>query len=263
MAEYSLAGEAGSVCEPLKQCAAWLGLEFTPGQLERFALYHEILRRENEKYTLTAITAPAEVAIKHFVDSLALLKFWPDRFTLSPAGSLPENTALPFTVSLLDIGSGAGFPGLPLKIVLPGLHVHLNDSVQKKVKFLELAGRELGLPCPVLPGRAEELGRDKRWRDGFQLVVSRAVAALNVLAEYCLPLVRPGGFFIAWKGAGVDEEVAAAGRALAVLNGRLATVHKFKLPLLGDERALVVVQKTAPTPAAYPRRVGLPAKKPL
>lgn len=263
MAEYSMDGETGLVCEPLRQCAAWLGLEFTSPQLDRFARYYEILQRENAKYNLTAIQEPVEVAVKHFVDSLTLLKFWPEGFAVSPAGSLPKNTALPFNVSLLDIGSGAGFPGLPLKIMLPGLNVHLNDAVQKKVRFLELAGRELGLPCPVLTGRAEELGRDRRWRDGFHLVVSRAVAALNILAEYCLPLVRPEGFFIAWKGPGVEQEVAAAGNALALLNGRLAAVHRFKLPLLGDERALVVVQKTAPTPDAYPRRAGLPAKKPL
>lgn len=263
MSKCYLDDEAGSVCEALKQCAGWLGLEFTPWQLAKFALYHELLRRENEKYNLTAITAPAEVAIKHFGDSLALLKFWPDCLAVSQADPSLENTALPFNVFLLDIGSGAGFPGLPLKIILPGLHVHLNDAVQKKVRFLELAGRELGLHCPVLSGRAEELGRDERWRDGFHLVVSRAVAALNVLAEYCLPLVRPGGYFVAWKGPGVEEEVAAAGNALALLNGRLAAVHRFTLPLLGDERALVVVQKTAPTPDAYPRRVGLPAKKPL
>jgi len=212
-----------------------------------FKLYTEILLRENAKYNLTAITDPAEIQSKHFDDSLALL----DHFDIS-------NEA-----NVLDIGSGAGFPGVPLKIARPDLCVVLLDSTAKKANFLRVLAEELELEIEVVCARAEEAARQAKMREQFDIVVSRAVAPLPMLCELCLPFVKPGGVFVAYKGARerTEEELAAAGSAIEMLGGK-------PRGFISDEaahgsRSLVFVEKISRTPAKYPRNHGAMAKKPL
>ncbi len=223
------------------------GLHFTARQLEQFTLYYELLIRTNAVMNLTAITEPAEVAVKHVIDSLLAYdeKIFPGK-------------------SLADGGSGAGFPGLPLKIYCPSLRVVLLDASQKRLRFLEQVIEALRLEetaCEHL--RAEEAGRDGRFREAFDLVTARAVARLNVLLEYCLPLVRQGGLFIALKGGRAQAELEESAAALRLLGGTLDSLVPVKLPGLEDGRALVRIRKSRATPARYPRRAGIPEKNPL
>ncbi|MDR1464044.1 MAG: 16S rRNA (guanine(527)-N(7))-methyltransferase RsmG [Oscillospiraceae bacterium] len=217
-------------------------------QLEHYALR---LLRENEKYNLTAITAPEEVLYKHFLDSLLPLAKFPP----------PEGA------SLLDVGTGAGFPGLVIAIARPDLRVTLLDSAGKKVRFLAETACELGVPARTLQGRAEELARGEL-RGRFDLVTARAVAALPVLCEYCLPLVKPGGAFLALKGQQGREELAQAARAIALLGGETAEQTEIAEATLGEngcfgQRTLLLIRKISQTPTKYPRNGGLITKKPL
>ncbi len=196
---------------------------------------------------LTAITEPEEVAVKHFIDSL--LAYEEADFTGK---------------TLADVGTGAGFPGVPLKIYCPSLKVTLIDSLGKRLKFLQQVIDELGLEnitCEHL--RAEDAGRDKRFREKFDLVTARAVARLSVLSEYCLPLVKKGGKFVALKGSKYAEEIAEGEAALKILGGKLLSSEPVKLPGLDDGRAIIKIAKTKPTPAQYPRKAGTPEKQPL
>lgn len=223
------------------------GLSFTDRQLEQFSNYYELLVETNKVMNLTAITEPEEVAVKHMIDSL--LAFDEKLFTGK---------------TLADVGTGAGFPGIPLKIYCPSLKVTLIDSLAKRLKFLETVIDGLGLKgihCVHL--RAEDAGRDPQHREKYDLVTARAVARLSVLAEYCLPLVKTGGSFIALKGSKYQEEIAAAGKALQLLGGRLVSAEAVKLPGLDDGRAIVKIAKLKTTPKAYPRKAGLPDKQPL
>jgi 16S rRNA (guanine527-N7)-methyltransferase len=229
----------------LQSTAATWGLELTPTQLDQFAHYGEELRRWNERVNLTAIRDPEQIVVRHFLDSLACATAW---------GHPPD--------SLIDIGSGAGFPGLPLKILRPELQLTLVESVAKKAAFLNHMAAELGFQVTVLTERAETLGRDPRHRAQYDLVTARAVAELRVLAEYCLPLCRLGGRMLAPKGGAVGDEVAAARHAITLLGGNRPVVLPVTLPGL-DPRTIVVVEKRAATPAAYPRAVGVPAHKPI
>jgi 16S rRNA (guanine527-N7)-methyltransferase len=234
--------------ELAQQTQRQLGLRLNAAQIKALALYEHELIDWNAKFNLTAIRNPQEIRIKHFLDSLTCLLAMRD----TP------------TERLIDIGSGAGFPGIPLKIIYPKMQVTLVESVGKKadfcrhmVKSLDLGGME------VLQERAEVLGQTPAHRESYDWAVARAVAVLPVLAEYLLPLVRVGGNMLAMKGESGPAEAHSAENALRLLGGQLRQLVPVTLPGVAEERYLVVVCKTAATPFAYPRRVGVPAKKPL
>jgi 16S rRNA (guanine527-N7)-methyltransferase len=226
-------------------CANW-GLALSDDQLAQFAQYAQELRRYNEKVNLTAIVEPEAMYRRHFLDSLSCVRFW---------GDGPEN--------LIDIGSGAGFPGLPLKIARPELHLTLVESVGKKVAFLEHIVQVLRLErVRVVSARAEEVGRNSLHRAHYALAIARAVADMRVLAEYCMPLLRQGGRVLAPKSSTASDEIAAARAAIQLLGGGEPQLFPVELPDL-EPRLMVVVTKERPTPDAYPRAVGIPSKKPL
>ncbi|KAB8142555.1 16S rRNA (guanine(527)-N(7))-methyltransferase RsmG [Chloroflexia bacterium SDU3-3] len=222
------------------------GLELTDLQRDQFALYADELRSWNEQFNLTAITDPDGIAVRHFLDSLRIAKSW---------GGVPGH--------LIDVGTGAGFPGLPLKILHPELRLTMVESIEKKATFLRHIAAELGLgEVDVVVARAEAVGREPQHRERYDMAVSRAVAELRVLCEYCLPLVRPGGRFLAPKGGQIAQEVELARGAIAKLGGQIAAVEPVELPEI-EPRSLVVIDKIAPTSAQYPRAVGIPTKRPL
>jgi len=225
--------------------ASW-GLPLSQLQLEQFTIYRTELRRWNERVNLTAITGEAEIVTRHFLDSLRCALSW---------GNEPQR--------LIDVGTGAGFPGLPLKILRPSLKLTLVESVAKKAAFLQHMLIVLDLrDVKILTGRAEAAGRDPAHRASYDVAVARAVADLRVLAEYCLPLCRLAGRFLAPKGAHIEDEVQAAQPAISTLGGRLVAVEPVLVPGL-EPRSLVVVEKVANTPPQYPRAVGVPSKRPL
>ncbi len=231
--------------------AALLHLQLTPAQLAAFQIYADELADWNARFNLTAISDPEAVQVKHFLDSLTCL------LALQAA-------PLPAGASLIDVGAGAGFPGLPLKIACPDVRLTLVEATGKKVKFLEHLIARLGLAgVTALKARAEEVGSDPAHREQYDWALARAVAELPALAEYLLPLVRVGGRCLAQKGAGAAAEAESAGRALGLLGGRLDRIIPIELPGVAEPRHLVVMEKIAPTPAKYPRRPGLPAKSPL
>jgi len=243
-----LVDEMGILTETLARGAEELGIELTGEHLEKFEIYYKMMAEANKKINLTSFDDERGVAVKHFIDSLTCLKALEG-----------ENLA-----SLADVGSGAGFPGIPLKICRPELHVALIESQFKKAEFLERVAGELGLKdVVVINARAEIAGREERRREYYALAVARALAGLNVLAEYCLPLVRKGGYFLAMKGKNPEEEIARAQRSIEETGGRLERVVRLRLPLAGDERNLVLIKKIKNTPARYPRRTGIPQKRPL
>lgn len=232
----------------LTAAAAASAIVLSPSQVEAFAVYNDLLVDWNEKVNLTAITDPQEVAVKHVIDSLACY----------------DEAVFPAGCSVIDVGTGAGFPGLPLKIFRPDIRLTLLDSLNKRLIFLREVVERLGLSgVELVHARAEEAGRLKLHRECYRVATSRAVARLNALAELCLPLVAVGGYFIALKGAQYREELDEARRSIALLGGRVETVKPVRLPGLDDCRAVIYVRKAAQTPPAYPRRPGLPEKKPL
>ena len=223
-----------------------VGIELSPQQVELFLTYGRLLTEGNQRFNLSAITNPEEVIRKHFIDSLVALPYL-----------LTETTAL------ADVGSGAGLPGLALKIMRPQMKLTLIESVKKKATFLQKTAEKLALlDVTVCSRRAEEMGQDPLFREQFPVATARAVAALAVLLELALPLVTVGGQFLAYKGPGVADELTAAQRALRELGGEVADVKEFSLAG-GERRSLVVVTKVAPTPAKFPRPPGRPAKRPL
>ena len=234
--------------DELREAAKAYGTPIDAEQTERFNKYYELLLEWNEKINLTAITNPKEVAVKHVVDSLSA--FDPSLFH--------EN------VHVIDVGTGAGFPGLALKIYYPSMKIVLLDSLQKRINFLKNVVSELGLSdVDCVHARAEEAGRQKEYREQFDVVLARAVARLSVLAEYTLPFARVGGVLLALKGARYMEEMEEAEKAAHILGGGKPVARAVKLPGLDDGRAIVRIDKNAPTPAAYPRKSGTPEKKPL
>ena len=234
--------------DEMKQAAEGYGLSLTEQQLGQFNRYYELLIAWNENINLTAITEPHEVAVKHMIDSLTAY-----REELFPAGA-----------SVIDVGTGAGFPGLPLKIFCPGIHLTLMDSLNKRVKFLQTVVGELGLTdVECIHARAEEGARSRLYREQFDIAVSRAVARLPILCEYCMPFVRRGGYFLALKGAQYQEEADEAKKAIKVMGGSSTEIRTVSLPGLADLRAIVEIHKTMPTPKTYPRKAGTPAKKPI
>lgn len=229
-----------------KRYAAFDDLPLSSGQREQFAIYTRELQRWNEHVNLTAITDSEQIQLRHFLDSLTCANYW-------------SNTPH----ALVDIGSGAGFPGIPLKLVYSDLHLTLIESVGKKVTFLKHLVAELNLSSvTVLHARAEEVGRDPHHRGVYAVATARAVAEVRVLAEYALPLLQIGGRLLAPKGADVVQEVDTARYALTVLGGKLLGIEPVVLPGL-DPRSIVIIEKTAATPAHYPRAVGIPARRPL
>jgi 16S rRNA (guanine527-N7)-methyltransferase len=225
-----------------------LGLRLSPSQQSILALYERELMDWNTRFNLTAIRDPQEVHIKHFLDSLTCLLVMRD----APVGRL------------IDIGTGAGFPGIPLKIMLPRVQLTLVESVGKKAEFCRHVVNILDLQgVEVIQQRAETIGQDPAHREHYDWAVARAVAILPVLAEYLLPLVRVGGRMLAMKGESGPAEAHSAEHTIKLLGGHLRQLLPVTLPGVAEERYLVVIDKVAATPAAYPRKVGIPAKHPL
>jgi 16S rRNA (guanine527-N7)-methyltransferase len=225
-----------------------LGLELTSVQIEQFLVYYEMLAQWNQVMNLTAITEYHQVMKKHFVDSLTIVK----------ACSFPEN------VSVIDVGTGAGFPGLVLKIVFPYLKLTLLDSLQKRISFLEAVIRKLDLrDIFTVHGRAEDVARFGKYRERYDLCVSRAVANLATLSEYCLPFVKLDGKFVSYKSDKVEAERAEAERVITILGGRIERQLNFCLPNSDIYRTLLVIQKIRRTPDKFPRRPGIPVKQPV
>jgi 16S rRNA (guanine527-N7)-methyltransferase len=230
----------------LADTAARWGLPLDQAQLDQFATYTAELRRWNERVNLMAVADEPRIATRHFLDSLRCALSW--------------GTAVR---SLIDVGAGAGLPGLPLKILRPDLRLTLVESIGKKAAFLHHVVAVLELTdVTIVAGRAEAVGQDVAHREQYDVAVARAVAALRVLAEYCLPLCCAGGRFLAPKGAQIERELEDARPAIRKLGGRLVGVEDVELPGI-ERRSLVVVEKIAPAPAQYPREVGVPAKRPL
>lgn len=223
-----------------------ISVELSEKQLEQFRIYYEMLVEKNKVMNLTGITEWDEVLEKHFLDSISLIRVC----------NLRRN------ISIMDMGTGAGFPGIPLKIAFPEVQVTLADSLNKRVLFLQEVIDVLGLEnIEAVHGRAEDLARDKKYREQYDLSVSRAVANLSTLTEYCLPFVKSGGQFVSYKSGEIDEEVAGAKSAVFLLGGRVKEVVKFELGESG--RSFVVIDKVKGTPKTYPRKAGTPSKKPL
>lgn len=219
-------------------------------QIAQFMNYYRLLTEWNQVMNLTAITDFAEVCKKHFVDSLSLVKAY-DLCNVSD-------------LSLLDIGTGAGFPGIPLKIAFPHVKVTLIDSLQKRVNFLQTVINELALQdIAVLHGRAEDFAKDNIMREAFDLCVSRAVANLSTLSECCLPYVKINGYFISYKSERAAEEITGAQKAILMLGGSLEEQIEFMLPHSDIVRNLIKIRKQKGTPANYPRKAGIPFKKPI
>ena len=223
-----------------------LHIQLTEEQIHQFIKYYEMLVEKNKVMNLTAITEFDEVIEKHFLDSLSLIKVYD----------------LKKDISVLDMGTGAGFPGIPLKIAFPGLKVTLADSLNKRILFLQEVIDELHLKnIEAVHARAEELGKNKNYREMYDLVVSRAVANLSSLEEYCVPFVKIGGNFISYKSGEIEEEVANAKNATFLLGGKVKDVYKFDL--YEQKRSFVIIEKVKGTPKTYPRKAGTPTKTPL
>jgi 16S rRNA (guanine527-N7)-methyltransferase len=230
-----------------REAQAAYGLALTDIQVAAYVRHAQLLAEWNERINLTAIREPGEVRVKHFLDSLSCVR----AFDAPP-------------VSMADVGSGAGFPGLALKVLYPAMRLTLIESVGKKARFLEYLVQELGLVgVTVLARRAEDVGRDPAYREQYQWAVGRAVAQLPTLAEYLLPLVRVGGRMLAQKGESGPREAQEARRAIGILGGGQPRVQRVQVPGLDDGRYLIIVRKEKGTPEMYPRLPGTPAKKPL
>lgn len=223
-----------------------INIDFTVEQLWKFYRYMELLIEWNEKMNLTAITEPKEIILKHFIDSLTILK------------EVQKNKIL------VDVGTGAGFPGIPLKIMKEDLKIVLVDSLNKRLLFLKEVINELDLKnIEIIHARAEELGQNKNYREKFELATSRAVANLSTLSEYLIPLVKINGKCIVMKASEVDEEIQQAKKAINVLGGTIEKIEKFELPESDIGRTIVLIKKEKETPKKYPRKSGTPSKEPI
>lgn len=231
-------------------------IELNDKQLEQFQCYYELLIDWNEKINLTAITEFDDVLIKHFVDSISICK--------AAGNSLVDKLLKGDEVSIIDIGTGAGFPSIPLKIVFPNTNITMLDSLNKRIKFLNIVIDELGLNnIAAIHGRAEDFASPDKLREKFDICVSRAVANLTTLSEYCLPYVKKDGVFISYKSEVLENEIEPAKKPIYILGGEIEKKYEFYLPSTDFYRALCVIRKKNITPKKYPRKAGLPSKEPL
>lgn len=234
--------------EKFKNGLHQLHIALSEKQMEQFLQYYELLVEKNKVMNLTAITEFDEVVEKHFLDSV----------------SLTQQLDLHQPLKVLDLGTGAGFPGIPLKIVFPELEITLMDSLNKRVLFLQDVISSLQLEnIEAVHGRAEEAARNKKYRESFDLCVSRAVANISTLSEYCLPFVKIGGSFISYKSSTIEDELEDGKKGIAILGGKVKDVYKFTLPDSELQRSFVIIEKEKKTPKAYPRKAGTPSKEPL
>lgn len=224
------------------------GIDLTADQVQQFSQYLDLLLEWNQKINLTAIIEEEEIIIKHFLDSISCI--------IVPA--IKKNS------KIIDIGTGAGFPGIPIKICYPDIFLTLLDSLQKRIQFLEAVGERLGFRNVSFEhGRAEDFGQNEEFREQYDIAVARAVAPLNILCEYCLPFIKVGGSFVCQKGRNIDEEIRNAEKAIQILGGKLTEIKPVSLPFSDIVHHLIVIQKIKQTPTKYPRRAGIPTKKPL
>lgn len=234
--------------EKFKNGLQQLHIALPEKQMEQFLQYYELLVEKNKVMNLTAITEFDEVVEKHFLDSVSLTK----------------QLDLHQPLKVLDLGTGAGFPGIPLKIVFPELEITLMDSLNKRVLFLQDVISSLQLEnIEAVHGRAEEAARNKKYRESFDLCVSRAVANISTLSEYCLPFVKIGGSFISYKSSTIEDELEDGKKGIDILGGKVKDVYKFTLPDSELQRSFVIIEKEKKTPKAYPRKAGTPSKEPL
>lgn len=232
--------------EYIEKACGQMGIMLTQQQVEQFNQYYNLLIEWNDKINLTRIVEPEEVAIKHFADSLALLNYY----------NIPQGA------KVIDVGTGAGFPGIPLKIARPDINLTLLDSLNKRLIFLGEVTKEIGVEAEIVHSRAEEGSKDFDHREMYDVVVSRAVARLNTLSEYCIPYVRLGGVFVAMKGPELSQELTEAQNAVNTLGGKVLKVEEFQLPD-NSSRTIVVIDKDRPTPDKYPRHGSKIKNKPL
>lgn len=236
------------IVDQFQKLLADKGITLTANQLKQFELYYETLVEWNEKMNLTAITEKEDVYLKHFFDSIS-------------AGFYHDFTA---PLKVCDVGAGAGFPSIPIKIAFPNIHVTIVDSLNKRISFLEHLANVLQLNnVRFVHDRAETFGQNKEYREQFDIVTARAVARLSVLSELCIPLVKKGGQFIAMKAASAEEELKSAQKAIQVLGGKIVKQESFLLPIENSERNIIFIQKEKNTPKQYPRKPGTPNKTPI
>ncbi len=234
--------------EKLELAARKIGLRFTQKQFDQFEAYYQEMALWNRRMNLTAITDYEEVQIKHFLDSLTV--------TLA----IKHNPGL----MVIDVGTGAGLPGVPIKILWPDIKLTLLDATAKKAEFLRHITARLALEgVDIVVGRAEDIAHMVEYREKYDVALSRAVATLPALVELCLPFCKTGGRFIAQKKGAIGEEASRAGRAISLLGGRILEVKRLELEELPDERYLIVIDKVSSTPEKYPRRAGMPSKRPI
>ena len=251
---------AGNRSDILTEDLKCLNIFLSDKQLEQFLQYYEMLVEWNQKMNLTAITEYEDVVKKHFVDSISIVK----AFSMEEEHSMEEFFATKKSYTMIDVGTGAGFPGLVLKIVFPELQVTLLDSLNKRIQFLDAVIEKLCLAgVETIHGRAEDLAKPGKLRESFDLCVSRAVANLSTLSEYCIPFIKQGGVFLSYKSEKVTDELNAAKKAISILGGRLEGQVDFTLPNSDIYRNIILIKKEKATPLKYPRKAGLPSKEPL
>lgn len=232
----------------LKDGLREMNIEISEYKTDQFIKYKDILLEWNQKMNLTAITEEKEIIIEHFLDSLSCI----------------QTKYLKDEGKMIDVGTGAGFPGIPLKIVLPNIQLTLLDSLKKRIGFLEELCAELNLSkVELIHGRAEDFGKNKDYRERYDYVVSRAVAALNILVEYCIPFIKAGGYFICQKGPKLIEEMKDAKKAIKILGGEIVDQIKIDLPFSDRDYNILIIKKIKQTPIKYPRKAGKPSKNPI
>ena len=228
-----------------------MGINLHKEQIKKFSRFLELLVQWNQKINLTSLKTPKEIISKHFLDSISCIKAINKYINIEG-------------ISIIDIGTGAGFPGVPIKIVCPSISLSLLEARKKKTMFLKKIREEMSFrQVKILNGRAEAFGKCPDYREKYDIAISRAVAPLSILCEYCLPLVRVGGLFIAQKGRSYNKETNKALKAVQLLGGELIGVENVLIPFINQKRYLLVIKKIKDTPLEYPRKVGLPQKRPL